>query len=274
MNPHRRTLMLALPAAPALWSAGCASSPPPAAAPGPAPAPAPAPASSSSSSSSPPPALSARPWTNQPAFSIVRVDIRDGKAFGDYAVGHTPTIAAAGGRFIAAGAMPETIEGSWPARRMVIHQWTSAQAFLDWYASAAYAPWKSLRHAASSADVVLVQGVAGSAPSAEVAPAFVVIDVEVRDGPAFGRYVQGHMPGLIAAGGEFLVAGGRFEVIEGEWKPRRLVMHRWPSAAAFRGWYGSAEYWPWREQRFAAASTDVALVMGLSEKTKIERRMP
>lgn len=252
MKPmHRRDVVALLPA---LLGAGCAAPPPPQAA---APSPAPMPA-----------------WTAQPAYSIVRIDIRDGKAFGEYVTGHTPTIAAVGGRFLVAGAMPQTVEGEWPARRMVIHQWPNAQVFLDWYGSPAYEPWKRLRHSASSADVVLVQGVAGAEPSPESAPAFVVIDVDVRDAAAFGRYVQGHMPGLRAAGGAFLVAGGRFEVIEGNWTPHRLVMHRWPSAADFRSWYGSAEYRPWRDLRWSAARADVALVEGLSEKAKAEMRMP
>lgn len=214
------------------------------------------------------------PWTDQPAFSIVRIDVRDGKAFGEYVVGHTPTIAAVGGQFLVAGATPQTIEGDWPARRMVVHQWPNAKVFLDWYDSPAYAPWKRLRHSASSADVVLVQGMASATPSPEVAPAFVVIDVDVRDGPAFGRYVQGHMPGLRAAGGSFLVAGGRIQVIEGRWQPRRLVMQQWPTAADFRRWYESPEYRPWRDLRWSVATTQVVLVEGLSNRTKAERQMP
>jgi uncharacterized protein (DUF1330 family) len=245
----RRDTLIALPAALAL--SGCAQTPP-------APAAAPQP----------------KPWTDQPAYSIVRVDVRDGKTFGEYVAGHTPTVAAAGGRFLVAGALPQAIEGEWPARRMVIHQWPKARAFLDWYDSAAYRPWKALRHGASSADVLLAQGVAGSEPAAEVGPAFVVIDVDVRDGPAFGRYVQGHLPGLQAAGGIFVVAGGRVQSVEGAWSPKRLVVHRWPSAEAFRRWYDSAEYRPWRDLRWGAARAQVALVEGLSEKTKRERRLP
>lgn len=251
--PHlpRRDFVTTLPV---LLAAGGCAAPPQAPAPTPAPTP--------------------RPWTDAPAYSIVRVEIRDGRAFGEYAAGHTPSVAAAGGRFVVAGALPQTIEGSWPARRMVIHEWPRPQAFLDWYGSAAYAPWKRLRHSVSSAEVVLVQGVAPTPRAAEQAPAFVVIDVAVRDGAAFGRYVQGHMPGLRAAGGQFIAAGGRVEVIEGTWAPRRLVVHHWPSAAAFRGWYDGAEYRPWRDVRWAAASADVALVEGLSEQARAARKLP
>lgn len=254
MTMPRRNFLLALPAGALLAGSGCGS--PPAAAPAAT------------------PVATPRPWTDQPAYSIVDIDIRDGKAFGEYVAGHTPTIAAVGGRFLVAGAMPKAVEGSWPARRMVIHQWPSAQVFIDWYASAAYAPWKKIRHGASSANVILVQGIAGSPPSPEVAPAFTLVDIDVRDGAGFGRYVQGHMPGLRAAGGVFLVAGGRIEVIEGTWAPKRVVLHRWPDAATFQRWYGSDDYRPWRDLRHSVSQANVVIAEGLSEKGKGERRMP
>ncbi len=252
----RRHMMLGLPAAVALVSSGCASTAPRTAAPTPATAPA------------------ERPWTDRPVFSVIDVDIRDGKAFGEYAAGHTPTIAAVGGRFLVAGAMPKAIEGTWPAHRVVIHEWPNAQTFFSWYDSPAYAPWKKVRHGASTANVILVQGIASSPPSADVSPAFVIIDVDVRDGAAFGRYVQGHTPSLLAAGGSFLAAGGRIQVVEGTWNPKRVVLHRWPSIQAFDQWYESAAYRPWRDLRHSASSARVALVEGLSERQKTARKMP
>jgi uncharacterized protein (DUF1330 family) len=207
-------------------------------------------------------------------YSLVRVQIRDERAFGDYLAGHLPTIAAFGGRFLAAGALPQPVEGDWPMRRMIIHQWPNAQVFFQWYESSPYAPWRQIRQRAAETEMVLLQGIAPSAPAATQAPAFMVGDVAVQDGAKFGRYVQGHMPGLRAAGGQFLAAGGHFQVIEGQWEPRSLVLHRWPSVAAFRAWYESAEYRPWRELRWSAAQADMGLLEGLSEAQKSERRMP
>jgi uncharacterized protein (DUF1330 family) len=109
-------------------------------------------------------------WGTGPAFSIARVQVKDGPAFGAYATGHVPSIAAAGGSFLAAGAMPRTVEGNWPQRRVVIHQWPSAQAFLDWHAGEAYRPWRARRQAAADTQVLLVQGVAASAPAAQRRP--------------------------------------------------------------------------------------------------------
>lgn len=286
---------------PAASPAPLPAAPPPAATATPVPAPAPAvssplsaqPAAPSGTavtspvpaSPAPPPAA-ARGWTDRPVFSIVRVQIRDERAFGDYLAGHLPTIGAFGGRFLAAGALPQPVEGEWPMRRMIVHQWPSAQVFFQWYESSSYAPWRQIRQRAADTELLLVQGIASSAPSATLPPAFVVGDIAVRDGAAFARYVPGHLPGLRAAGGEVLVAGGYFQVIEGEWghaglaslagetEPRRIELQRWPSTTAFRGWYDSAAYGPWRELRWSASQADIALLEGLSDAQKSGRHMP
>lgn len=256
MDTSRREMVLRLPAAVGLVLAGCDTTPRQ-----------PMPVAAASTPVQ-------RPWTDKPVFTVIDSDVRDGKAFGDYLLGHAPTIAAAGGQFLVAGAMPAVIEGSWPARRVVVHQWPDAATFLAWYDGPAYAPWKKVRHAASTANVIVVQGIAPSPPLADASPAFVIIDIDVRDGAAFGRYVQGHSASLLAAGGQFLAAGGRIEVIEGSWQPKRVVLHRWPSAQAFDRWYESAEYRPWRELRHGAASANVARVDGLSERQKVARALP
>lgn len=207
----------------------------------------------------------------------MRVEIREERAFGHYLTGHVPTIGAFGGRFLAAGALPQPVEGEWPLRRMIIHQWPSAQVFFNWYESSAYVPWRQIRQSAAHTEMLLVQGIASSAQAATQPPAFVISDVAVRDGAAFARYVQGHLPGLRAAGGDLLAAGGRFQVIEGEWgqrESRRIGLQRWPSMAAFRSWYDSAAYRPWRDLRWSAAQADIALLEGLSEAQKSERSMP
>jgi len=223
-------------------------------------------------SPSPPPAAGG--WTDKPVFSLVRVQIRDARAFGDYLGGHLPTIGAFGGRFLAAGALPQPVEGDWPLRRMIVHQWPSAQVFFQWYESSPYAPWRQIRQRAADTDFVLAQGIAPSAPSARQPPAFVVADVDVRDTTTMSRYARDQLPLLRAAGGELLVSGGQLEVIEGTWEPRQLELQRWPSTAAFRAWYDSPGYRPWRDLRWSASQSDMALLEGLSEAQKSERSMP
>ena len=66
-------------------------------------------------------------------------------------------------------------------------------------------------------------------------PAYVIADVKVNDPEQYKQY-QALSPGAItAAGGEFLVRGGRHEVLEGQWNPHRMVVARFPDYAAAKG---------------------------------------
>jgi uncharacterized protein (DUF1330 family) len=101
-----------------------------------------------------------------------------------------------------------------------------------------------------------------AAPAAAAPPAYAIIDVDVHDTAGFEEYVAGHAATVAQYGGTLLVAGGRREIIEGEWVPRRLVVHRWPSAEAFKRWYASEDYRPWKMLRQRVASASVVLVEG------------
>ncbi len=46
-------------------------------------------------------------------------------------------------------------------------------------------------------------------------------------------------------GGEYLARGGATTVLEGDWEPGRMVIIRFPSMDALRGWYDSVEYQEW-----------------------------
>jgi len=104
-----------------------------------------------------------------------------------------------------------------------------------------------------------------AAPSADGPPAYAIIDVDVRDAAGFEEYVAGHTETVERYGGTVVVAGGRQEIIEGEWVPRRLVVHRWPSAEAFKRWYDSEDYRPWKVLRQRVADASVVLVEGDAE---------
>lgn len=83
------------------------------------------------------------------------------------------------------------------------------------------------------------------------------------DADRFNEYVQGHQQSLAKYGGEFLVAAGEFEVVEGEWSPRLLAVVNWSDRAAFRAWYDSEDYRPWRETRHSCSSANVVVVDGI-----------
>ena len=95
------------------------------------------------------------------------------------------------------------------------------------------------------------------------AAVYLVVDVTVTDPPVFQQYVDGHQDSVARYGGRFLSASGRTEVIEGDWDPAILVIHEWPTRAAFHAWYQSEEYRPWREMRHRSARVNAILADGL-----------
>jgi two-component system, sensor histidine kinase and response regulator len=95
------------------------------------------------------------------------------------------------------------------------------------------------------------------------AAVYLVVDVTVTDPQLFQQYVEGHPASVARYGGRFLSAAGRTEVIEGDWDPAILVIHEWPSRAAFHAWYRSEEYRPWHEIRLRSARINAILADGL-----------
>jgi uncharacterized protein (DUF1330 family) len=73
-------------------------------------------------------------------------------------------------------------------------------------------------------------------------PAYMLVDLDVHDAAGFQDY-RNRVPALIAKhGGEYLARGGDFEVIEGDWKPHRLVLFRFPNRASIRAFFDDPNY--------------------------------
>ena len=67
-------------------------------------------------------------------------------------------------------------------------------------------------------------------------PAYVIFDVEIRDGERYQNFMSQVKPALEEAGGRYLARGGAHKVHEGDWTPRRIVILEFPSVAAWAGW--------------------------------------
>jgi uncharacterized protein (DUF1330 family) len=72
--------------------------------------------------------------------------------------------------------------------------------------------------------------------------AYAVFQERVKDEEMFAAYRKDVLPTIAAHGGRFVVRGGAFSVVEGEWPLPRLVIIEFPSRAAAEGWYQSREY--------------------------------
>ncbi|HLT28022.1 MAG TPA: DUF1330 domain-containing protein [Zeimonas sp.] len=83
-------------------------------------------------------------------------------------------------------------------------------------------------------------------------PAYVIADVKVSDPERYKEYMALSPAAIEAAGGRFLVRGGAHEVLEGDWRPTRMVMAEFPDMAAARAFYDSARYREARAKRAGA----------------------
>lgn len=93
--------------------------------------------------------------------------------------------------------------------------------------------------------------------------AYVIVNIDVHDAAAYEEY-KAKVPALIRKhGGEYVTRGGKFVVIEGAWKPSRLVILRFPDVAAVQRMYDDPEYQPLLALRQRIATTEMVAVEAL-----------
>ena len=72
--------------------------------------------------------------------------------------------------------------------------------------------------------------------------AYVIANVTVKDPVRYEDYRRLVTPTLAKYGGRFIARGGRIEVLEGDWRPNRLVLLEFPSMEQAHAWWSSPEY--------------------------------
>jgi len=92
---------------------------------------------------------------------------------------------------------------------------------------------------------------------------FLIVDVDAQDPSALERY-RAEVPAFIRKhGGEYLVRGGAFEVLEGDWRPSRLVLFRFPDTQSVKAFIDDPEYRPLKALRHRVAKTSMVVVAGV-----------
>ena len=93
--------------------------------------------------------------------------------------------------------------------------------------------------------------------------AYIIAEAEITDPAKYEGYKK-LTPGAIAAhGGRFVARGGRTEALEGDWRPKRIVLIEFPSYERAKAFYDSPEYLAARKAREGAATFDLILVDGV-----------
>ena len=93
--------------------------------------------------------------------------------------------------------------------------------------------------------------------------AYAIVDVNVLNPAEYERYKQGVPATLARYGGRFVVRGGAVDVLEGDWRPKRLVVLEFPDMKSLRAWYDSPEYTPLKELRERTAESRFLAVEGV-----------
>ena len=83
--------------------------------------------------------------------------------------------------------------------------------------------------------------------------AYVIYQGDVTDPERYEAYKRAAAESIVAAGGRYIVRGGRTEVLEGDAPARRTVLSEFPSVEAALAWYHGPAYTEARRLREGAA---------------------
>jgi uncharacterized protein (DUF1330 family) len=94
-------------------------------------------------------------------------------------------------------------------------------------------------------------------------PAYVIVETDITDAERYERYRAASPGAVAAAGGRFVVRGGELAVLEGDWRPSRLVVLEFADLDAARRWYESERYQAAKQLREGAARLRMVAVQGV-----------
>jgi len=94
-------------------------------------------------------------------------------------------------------------------------------------------------------------------------PAYIIIEIEVTDPVGFEEYKERAAATVEQYGGKYIVRGGACETLEGDWKPKRIVVLEFDNMERAKAWLNSPEYIEPRKQRYRTAKTRMILAEGL-----------
>ena len=93
--------------------------------------------------------------------------------------------------------------------------------------------------------------------------AYIIVEIDVHDPVGYEDYKKLAGSTVEAYGGKYIVRGGKTEVLEGDWKPKRIVVLEFPSTDQAKGWLNSKEYAEPRKMRHRTAKTNMIVVEGV-----------
>ena len=94
-------------------------------------------------------------------------------------------------------------------------------------------------------------------------PAYIIVEIDILDAGGYEEYKKLAGATVEKYGGKYIVRGGKTEVLEGDWQPKRIVILEFPTMARAKEWLNCEEYREPRKLRHKTARTKMILVEGL-----------
>ena len=92
--------------------------------------------------------------------------------------------------------------------------------------------------------------------------AYIIVEIEVTDPVGYEDYKKQAAATVHKYGGKYIVRGGKTEVLEGDWQPKRIVILEFPTMERAKEWLNCEEYREPRKMRHRTAKTNMLLVEG------------
>jgi uncharacterized protein (DUF1330 family) len=99
------------------------------------------------------------------------------------------------------------------------------------------------------------------------APAYLVVTMHITDMERYKEYMAKAPACVKAFGGEYVVRGGKQETLEGEWRPHRVALLKFPSYDQAKAFYDDGPYKDVRKLRLGATEYfNMVLVEGVESQ--------
>ena len=93
-------------------------------------------------------------------------------------------------------------------------------------------------------------------------PGYVIVEIDVLNPAGYEEYKNQAGATVVAYGGKYIVRGGATETLEGDWKPKRLVVLEFESVQRAKDWWNSQEYREPKKMRQRTAQARMIVVEG------------
>ena len=93
---------------------------------------------------------------------------------------------------------------------------------------------------------------------------YLLVDVDIHNIDEYKKYLDKVKPMVEKFGGQYLIKGGVIDAKETDlWKPKRIVLVKFPNKTSALKWYNSEEYRPLKNLRLNNATSNILFIEGV-----------